>query len=175
MFMEPAEFQKMLSKNPHLKIHTQKPYVTKPTISELFNSQGKGNKYWNKKVYLYADGFLSESKDETGHGAISLCFDSRKEYARWCDLCILQKAGRIKNLRRQQTIMIEEAFDYCNEHIRAITYKADHVYETIAGKIIVEDTKSFDEDTQKFIMTEAFALKWKLLKKRYPDREFKLF
>jgi len=50
----------------------------------MVKAKAKGNKYGNKKITI--DG-------ET--------FDSKKEYNRFCELKLLERAGQIKDLKRQ--------------------------------------------------------------------------
>lgn len=93
-----------------------------------------GNKYGARKV-------------EAPDGQV---FDSQKEYNRWCDLRLLERAGRISGLRRQ----------VCYELIpkqgtmRACSYIADFVYQE-KGKLVVEDCKGY--------RTEAYKIKKKLM------------
>lgn len=80
-----------------------------------------------------------------------ITYDSRKEYFRWQELSLLEKAGQITNLQRQvkfelipaQYLPVETEKglkEYCVE--RAVTYIADFVYWK-DGQKIVEDTKGF--------------------------------
>lgn len=58
--------------------------------------------------------------------------------------------------------------------IRPITYSADFKYEQ-DGTVTIEDVKGFDRNTGKWLTTQVFNLKWKLLKARYPQFKFVLF
>jgi hypothetical protein len=114
----------------------------------------KPNKYRNKKVIV--------------NGEI---FDSEKEYKRYRELLLLEKAGAITDLKRQVKFVLVptqyETFERygkrgrrlkdgkrCVE--RGVDYYADFVY-TENGKQVVEDTKS--EPTK----TESFVIKRKLM------------
>ena len=141
----------------------------------LQEQRGKKPKYHNKYVYLYEDGFVCNEKDLTNHGKIVERADSVKEYRRGCELKLLERSGKIGNLRRQVSLVLEEPFrDSSGKQHRAVTYKADFVY-TVDGKTIVEDVKGVDRHTGKPQTTEAFRLKWKLLQSRYPDCEFRIY
>ncbi len=110
-------------------------------------------KYGNKKITV--DG---------------VTFDSRKEYLRWCELCLLEKAGQIADLQRQVKYELipaqyEEYERYSpktgkrlKNGLRCVekecSYIADFVYKQ-DGKTIVEDTKGFK--------TEAYIIKRKLM------------
>lgn len=110
-------------------------------------------KYGNKKITV--DG---------------VTFDSRKEYLRWCELCLLEKAGQIADLQRQVKYELipaqyEEYERYSQKTgkrlkngLRCVekecSYIADFVYKQ-DGKTIVEDTKGFK--------TEAYIIKRKLM------------
>ena len=77
-------------------------------------------------------------------------FDSRKEYNRWCNLRLLERAGRISELKRQ--VSYELIPKQVGE--RACSYVADFVYIE-NGKTVVEDCKGF--------RTEGYKIKRKLM------------
>ena len=82
-------------------------------------------------------------------------FDSKKEYTRWCELALLQKAGQITDLKRQvkfELIPSQKIDGKVAE--RACTYVADFVYQE-NGKTVVEDTKGFK--------TKDYIIKRKLM------------
>ena len=82
--------------------------------------------------------------------------------------------SRIWHQRGNTTI--QEGFTYRGERVKAITYKADFKYtDAKSGDTVIEDVKGKDMSTGKYLTTEAFRLKWKLLKQRYPEFVFKLF
>ena len=101
------------------------------------------NKYGAKKI----------TDPETGY-----VFDSKKEYRRWQELRLMEKAGQIQNLQRQvKYILIPAQYERYERYskktgkrlqdgVRCIEreagYIADFVYEK-AGKTVVEDTKGF--------------------------------
>ena len=68
-------------------------------------------------------------------------YDSAKEAKRAAELELLQRAGKIKNLRRQVKFTLQEGFLYEGRKIRAIEYIADFVYE--ADGLIIEDVKGY--------------------------------
>lgn len=68
-------------------------------------------------------------------------FDSEKEYARWCELKLLQKAGVISELQRQVKFELQPSFYFNGKKIQAINYIADHTYYDQDGNYIVEDVK----------------------------------
>lgn len=77
-------------------------------------------------------------------------FDSQKEYNRWCNLRLLERAGRISDLKRQVSY---ELIPKQNGE-RACSYVADFVYNE-GGKTVVEDCKGF--------RTEGYKIKRKLM------------
>ena len=84
------------------------------------------SKYQNKKVT--ADG---------------MTFDSLKEYKRWRELSLLERAGKITQLQTQvkfELIPAQKIGGRVAE--RACNYIADFVY-ILDGKKVVEDTKGF--------------------------------
>ncbi len=84
-------------------------------------------------------------------------FASKKEAARWTQLCLLQKAGQISDLQRQVRIpCIVNGYKVC-------TYVADFQYVE-NGKKVVEDVKSAATITQAFrikrnLMLALFGVK----------------
>lgn len=77
-------------------------------------------------------------------------FDSHKEYTRWCELRLLQRAGRISDLQRQVKFELIPK----QEGEQACTYVADFTYYQ-DGKLIVEDAKGYK--------TDAYRIKRKLM------------
>lgn len=106
-------------------------------------------KYYNKKVV--ADG---------------ITFDSKKEYRRWCELKLMERAGEISDLQRQvKFVLIPSQYNYilkedgfkkkgkCIE--RECAYIADFVYKDKNGEQVVEDTKG--------VRTKDYILKRKMM------------
>lgn len=100
-----------------------------------------------------------------------LVFDSKKEYRRWCELGLLERAGQIANLRRQvEYVLIPEQRAQSVEVYargpkkgkskpgklleRKVVYIADFAYEE-AGEAVVEDCKG--------MRTKEYILKRKLM------------
>lgn len=77
-------------------------------------------------------------------------FDSVKEFHRWGCLRLLERAGRISDLKRQVSFELIPK----QEGERACSYVADFVYYE-DGKLVVEDCKGFK--------TDVYRLKKKLL------------
>ena len=70
-------------------------------------------------------------------------FDSRKEYHRWCDLRLLEKAGKISDLKRQVKYVLIPAQRQDGKLIeREVSYIADFEYIE-NGQKVVEDTKGY--------------------------------
>lgn len=95
-----------------------------------------------------------------------MTFDSVKEYKRWCELRLLEKAGAIFNLQRQvefelipaqresDTIGVRGGVKKGKTIEQKCCYVADFVY-TENGKTVVEDTKGF--------RTKDYIIKRKLM------------
>lgn len=88
-----------------------------------------------------------------------ITFDSKKEFARWNELLLLQRAGKINNLKRQVKFELIpnqyiETIEYTPKTHkqktvkklveRSTSYIADFVY-TQDGKQVVEDVKGYRE------------------------------
>ena len=84
-------------------------------------------------------------------------FDSRKEYMRFYELSLLQRAGQIENLKRQvkfELIPSQKDPETGKVIERPVTYIADFVYQE-GGKTVVEDTKG--------MRTKDYILKRKMM------------
>lgn len=82
-------------------------------------------------------------------------FDSKKEFTRWKELCLLEKAGVILDLRRQVPFELIPAQRRNGKTVeRAVRYIADFVYK-LDGEEIVEDVKG--------VRTKEYILKRKLM------------
>lgn len=85
-------------------------------------------------------------------------FDSRKEANRYAELLLLQRAGKISDLRRQVEF---ELIPKCGSE-RAAKYHADFCYiDAATGKQVVEDVKS------RATKTPDYILRRKLMNWRY--------
>ena len=91
-------------------------------------------------------------------------FASKKEFKRYLELKMLEKAGVISDLILQPKFLLQESFKYKGKTQRAIFYIADFEYIQ-DGKRVVEDVKG--------VKTEVYKLKKKLFLKKYPDVVFK--
>lgn len=102
-------------------------------------------------------------------------FDSKKEYQRFCELSLLQRAGKIKDLKRQVKYVLIPAQrepDRIGKRGGRIkgkllekecSYYADFVYtDVLSGVTVVEDTKG--------VRTEVYKIKRKLMLKEYGIR-----
>lgn len=118
-------------------------------LDNLFGQSAKPQKYHAKKVIV--DG---------------MTFDSEKEYRRWCELCLLERAGEISKLQRQvKTELIPPQRELIRgsrggvkpgrliEH--GVYYVADFVYRDKAGNTVVEDAKG--------VRTKEYIIKRKLM------------
>lgn len=131
----------------------------------------KEGKYHNQKAErLTADGKVIK-------------FDSLKEARRYDELVLLQKRGKIRNLKLQVDFTLQEAYTTPEgQRVRAIRYRADFVYEEPSGHdqpIITEAMKGLP-DTEIYMFwrevvedvkspatkTRVYEIKKKLLKER---------
>lgn len=93
-------------------------------------------------------------------------FDSKKEYARWCELKLFERVGKISGLKRQvEFLLIPEQREPDTVGSRGgirkgklierkVSYIADFVYEE-KGNLVVEDAKG--------MRTEKYIIKRKLM------------
>lgn len=84
-----------------------------------------------------------------------MTFDSQKEYRRFCELSLLQKAGKVTDLQMQVKFELIPSQRIDGKVVeRPCTYVADFVYME-NGKRVVEDTKGFK--------TKDYIIKRKLM------------
>lgn len=105
-------------------------------------------------------------------------FDSRKEFRHWQELRLLEQAGRIRGLRRQDKFVLipaqYEAYERYSKKTgkrlkdgrklveKECSYIADFVYSYPDGSFVVEDTKG--------VRTDAYIIKRKLMLREYGIR-----
>lgn len=76
-------------------------------------------------------------------------FDSRREANRYSELLIMQRAGLIRDLRRQEEFIL---IPKCGKE-RSAKYHADFSYiDAATGKKVVEDVKSPATKTKDYIL-----------------------
>ena len=84
-----------------------------------------------------------------------MTFDSQKEYRRFCELRLLERAGKVTDLQRQVKFELIPSQRIGGKVVeKACTYVADFVY-TENGRKVVEDTKGFK--------TKDYIIKRKLM------------
>lgn len=84
-----------------------------------------------------------------------MTFDSVKEYRRFCELSLLERAGAIADLKRQVKFELIPSQRVDGKVVeRPCTYVADFVYRE-GGKTVAEDTKGFK--------TQEYRIKKKLM------------
>ena len=100
------------------------------------------NKYHNKKVII--DGIK---------------FDSKKESQYYLKLKMLEKAGKIRDLKLHVPFVLIEAFKLNDKTYRKMQYISDFTYYDDKDKLHVVDTKGF--------RTKEYELKKKLMAWKY--------
>lgn len=90
-----------------------------------------------------------------------LVFDSKREAARWGELRLLERAGRIVDLRMQVPFELAPAVKFAGEKRAKPAMKliVDFAYRDEFGERVLEDVKG--------VVTTAFQIKRHLLKARY--------
>lgn len=85
-----------------------------------------------------------------------ITFDSLKEYRRYCELSLLEKAGAITELKRQVKYELIPSQRINGKVVeRSCAYVADFVYKQ-NGETVVEDTKGFK--TKDYIIKRKLVL-----------------
>lgn len=84
-----------------------------------------------------------------------ITFDSMKEFKRFCELTLLERAGEITELQRQVKFLLIPSQKIDGKVVeRPVNYIADFVYWE-NGQMVVEDSKGFK--------TKDYILKRKLM------------
>lgn len=103
-------------------------------------------------------------------------FDSKREAARYDELMLMLREGKIRDLRLQAEFTLQEAYTTPDgERVRAIRYKADFTYERLAGRftdvapIDIEKWDKVVEDVKggKATQTKVYAMKKKMMREKY--------
>lgn len=150
---EEADFLESAVKLPKFKLTFAENVGTKS--EDLQEVRVMANKLHNKKVVINGETYASQ-----------------REYARWCELKLLERAGEISNLKKQvKFVLIPAHYDMtggkkgkCLE--RECAYIADFVYTDKDGHVVVEDTKG----CKKGATYEVFVIKRKLMLQKYGIR-----
>jgi len=94
-------------------------------------------------------------------------FDSKSEAIRYQCLRFLEQSGEVRDLVLQPEFLLQEAVQNGFTVIRPIIYRADFAYwDKLRDGIVVEDVKGFP--------TPEFRTKWKLVRARYPQYQFRV-
>lgn len=89
--------------------------------------------------------------------ADGMTFDSRKEYNRFCELALLEKAHQIQDLQMQVRFELIPSQKVNGRTERAVTYIADFCYWENGHKV-VEDVKSKATKTPQYILKRKMML-----------------
>jgi len=95
-------------------------------------------------------------------------FDSQKEYRRYQELLLLEKAGQITGIVVHPSFILLDSFTWRGQLIRAITYSPDFAY-TEKGVNVIEEVKG-----GKATRTQAFEIRRKLFLNRYPEYDYRI-
>ena len=113
--------------------------TTKPRVVRSLGYQTSDtSKYHNRRIQIDGESF-----------------DSQKEYNRYRELLLLQRAGNIRSLSRQVSFELVPPLD----GQRAVTYKADFTYEEKSD----DGTWSYVVEDVKGVRTEVYKIKCKLM------------
>lgn len=82
-------------------------------------------------------------------------FDSLAEHRHWLHLCMLQKAGKVRELRRQVAFELAPAVVIKGRKRPPLRYVADFVYVDERGQTVVADVKG--------AVTDVFRIKRHLM------------
>ena len=89
-------------------------------------------------------------------------FDSKLEAKRYNELKLLEKSGKIKELKLQPSFELIPSFKKNGKTFRKAIYKADFSYiDTETGETIIEDTKGY--------VTELYKLKKKIFEYKFQN------
>ena len=120
--------------------------ISTETYKRLLNNSisAKENKYKNRKIVYNG-----------------IKFDSKKEYAYYIKLKLLEDSGKIQELKRQVKYELQPSYRFKDKTIRSINYIADFEYIQDGVKHII------DVKGSKNMMTETFKIKKKMFEYKY--------
>lgn len=82
----------------------------------------------------------------------------------WCNAYeVDRKTKKIKKYDVEVPFVLMKGFNYKGERVRDITYRADFVVKNLDGSTEIVDTKG--------VQTRVFKDKWKMMKKKFKDRD----
>lgn len=84
-------------------------------------------------------------------------FDSKSEAKRFCQLQILERAGKISDLKTQVSFDLLPAQDIDGKKEKPVRYIADFSYQENGG-LVVEDVKSAPTKTKEFVIKRKMLL-----------------
>ena len=117
--------------------------------------------------------------DRHGAEGKKIRFDSKREAARYDELMLMLKAGKIRELKLQPQFTLQEAYTTPDgNRIRAIIYKADFSYEEQITTHFVESRTNYhyDDTSWQFVVedvkskatkTRVYGMKKKLLREKF--------
>lgn len=124
----------------------------------------------SRKIWARTDTWQPITREEalalrkaTKNKSAAACFDSGDEFRRWHELLLLQRAGKISGLERQQVIPISAY----GQHMWNV--EPDFIYWE-NGKRVYDDTKGRKDGFEYRI----FSLKWKLARAQFPNVEWRV-
>lgn len=109
----------------------------------------KGSKYNNKKPEAYGRKWDSQMELEF--------YEYNLE---------LKEQGQVIDIELQPVFLLQDKYTYKGKTIRKMEYKADFKITYSDGSVIVYDVKG--------MILNDFKLKWKLLRFKYNDTDFRL-
>jgi hypothetical protein len=140
-------------------------YHSLETLFRIWEREGVDMEAVRQKVLEKnrARGYYANDKYHNRKTTIDgITFDSKREAERYCELKLLQKAGKICRLSLQPKYLLLQSFKKNGKTFREINYIADFAYHDIEKQImVVEDVKGVE--------TEAFKIKRKMFEAKYPE------
>ena len=125
------------------------------------NQATKKNKYHNTPT------------DREAEDGKRIRFDSKREAARYDELMLLLKAGKIRELKLQPQFTLQEAYTTPEgNRVRAIRYDADFSYELFCEAIIAPDgggtwIAKVEDVKSKATKTRVYAIKKNLMREKF--------
>lgn len=126
----------------------------------------ENQEHWSIEQYKE---YKKKGNKKSKYGAVKTqidghTFDSKKESIRFEELKLMEKIGKIKDLKLQPKFELQASFIKNGKLYRSINYIADFSYFDVnKGITIVEDVKSI------VTKTKVYELKKKLFEKKYPN------
>ena len=143
--------------------------MTPSDVAQLYRNQGREVPIEFRRSESGALSCVEPRREKYGRikkTVAGITFDSTVEAEAWRILKLWEAAGAITELEVQPEFQLEPGFVIDGRKVRAIKYRADFMFVKDGRKTVVD---------VKGVQTQAFCIKAKLFKARFPQLVFEIW